>query len=61
MPKKLPDFVARRLYTNVFVCMKCNAKLRAHADKVKKGKSKCRKCGSKALRLKAKERRGTKT
>lgn len=61
MPKKLPDFVANRLYNNVFVCMKCNAKLRTSMEKVKRGKSKCRKCNSKALRLKAKERRGAKT
>jgi len=60
MAKKIPELVARRLYTNVFVCMKCNAKLRTTMDKVKRGKSKCRKCGSKALRLKAKERRGAK-
>ena len=61
MQKKLPDFVANRLYNNVFVCMKCNAKLRTSMEKVKRGKSKCRKCSSKALRLKAKERRGAKT
>lgn len=60
MPKKLPEIVARRLFTNQFVCMKCNAKLRAHPDSVKRREVKCRKCGYKALRLKAKERRSTK-
>ena len=61
MPKKLVDVTAKRLFINVFVCMKCNAKIKAQPDKVKKGKIKCRKCGSKQLRLKAKERRGMKT
>lgn len=60
MAKKIPETVARRLFTNVYVCMKCNAKIRAQADKVKSRKIKCRRCGSKHLRLKAKERRGTK-
>ncbi len=61
MAKKLVDVAAKRLFINVFICMKCNAKIRAQPDKVKKGKIKCRKCGSKQLRLKAKERRGMKT
>jgi ribosomal protein L40E len=41
--------------------MKCNAKLRSTFSKIKEGKAKCRKCGSKDLRLKAKEPRGVKT
>ncbi len=61
MAKKLAEAVAKRLFINVFICMKCNAKIRAQPDKVKKGKIKCRKCGSRQLRLKAKERRGLKT
>jgi len=60
MPKKLSDDVAKRLFINVFVCMNCKAKNRSQPDKVKKGKIKCRKCGSRELRLKAKERRGAK-
>ena len=60
MAKKLPDEVSKRLFQNMFVCMKCNAKIRAPIVKVKKGRIKCRKCGSKQLRLKAKERRGAK-
>jgi ribosomal protein L40E len=60
MPKKIPEIVAKRLFTNVFICMNCNAKIRAPYEKVKKKKIKCRKCGSKDLRLKAKERRGQK-
>jgi ribosomal protein L40E len=58
MPKKLPEIVMKRIFMNVYVCMKCNAKLRTELKRVKAGKVKCRKCGSKALRLKAKERRG---
>ena len=60
MAKKMPEAIANRMFKNMFVCMKCNAKVRAAPDKVKKGKIKCRKCGSKQLRLKAKERRGQK-
>ena len=60
MAKKLPEDVAKRLFYNMYVCMKCNAKIRTQVEKVKKGKIKCRKCGSKALRPKAKERRGAK-
>jgi len=60
MAKKLPEPLANRMFLNMFVCMKCNAKSRSNPVKVKKGKIKCRKCGSKELRLKAKERRGQK-
>jgi len=61
MPKKLPEVVAKRLYMNQYICMDCNAHLRTTIDRVKKKKVKCRKCGNKNLRLKAKERRGQKT
>lgn len=61
MAKKLPDAAAARLFTNVYICMNCNAKIRARQEAVKKHKIKCRKCGYKELRLKAKERRGQKT
>ena len=47
-----------REFKNMFVCMKCNAKLRSDPFMVREGKVKCRKCGSKDLRMKAKERRG---
>ena len=60
MAKKLPEAIANRMFTNMFVCMKCNAKRRANPAKVKLRKIMCRKCGSKHLRLKAKERRGQK-
>ncbi|MBW2979427.1 50S ribosomal protein L40e [Candidatus Woesearchaeota archaeon] len=39
-----------RKFKNVFVCRKCKSKIRAQPIKVKLGKVKCRKCGSKALR-----------
>lgn len=60
MAKKLIEFAAKRLFINMNVCMKCNAKMKAKASDVKNRKIKCRKCGSKQLRPKAKERRGQK-
>ena len=57
MPKTKIEAVTNRLYDRVFVCMRCNAKIRADASKVKAGKVKCRKCYSKDLRLKSKERK----
>ncbi|MBW6451883.1 MAG: 50S ribosomal protein L40e [DPANN group archaeon] len=43
-----------RLYKNMYVCMRCNATNRSGT----KATIMCRKCGSKALRLKNKERKG---
>ncbi len=43
-----------RLFGNVFVCMKCNAKMHADSAKVKARRVKCRKCGYKGLRVKNK-------
>ncbi|NIM46982.1 MAG: 50S ribosomal protein L40e [Candidatus Aenigmarchaeota archaeon] len=57
MPKTRVEAVTKRIYSRVFVCMKCNAKIRADARKVKIGKVKCRKCYSKQLRPKSKERK----
>jgi len=57
MPKTKIEAVSKRIYERVFVCMKCNAKIRADAGKVKLGKIKCRKCFSKDLRPKSKERK----
>ena len=39
-----------RLFKGVWVCMRCNAKIRGGGQKP----SKCRKCGSQRLRLKKK-------
>jgi len=61
MPKKLNEDVYNRMYNNVYICMKCNASNRTTLAKVKKREASCRKCGAKRLRLKAKERRGTKS
>jgi ribosomal protein L40E len=47
-----------RLYTNVFVCRVCKAKMRADPLKVKQGKIKCRSCFAKQLRVKHKEIKG---
>lgn len=58
MAVRMPEEVARRLFDRVFVCVKCKANIRADPEKVRVGKVKCRRCGSKMLRPKAKERRG---
>ncbi len=39
-----------RLYKNVFVCKKCQTKIRADPQKILKGKVKCRKCKKNAFR-----------
>ncbi len=52
MAKKLFPETMARLFTNVFVCKVCKSKIRADAAKVRLGKVKCRKCGSRALRPK---------
>jgi ribosomal protein L40E len=52
MAKKIfPEAVAR-LYSRVFVCRVCKTKIRADPAKVRAGKVKCRKCGSRDLRPK---------
>ena len=60
MSKRMPEDIATRVFKNVYICRRCNARIRALPVKVKNDKIKCRKCGSKQLRLKAKERRGSK-
>lgn len=57
MPKTKIEAVTKRLYDRVYVCMRCNAKIRADPAKVMEGKIKCRKCFSKDLRPKSKERK----
>ncbi len=52
--KKFPE-VEARLFRNMYVCMRCNAKIRASLKKINLKKIKCRKCGSKDLRLKSKD------
>jgi len=58
MAKKLDPVAASRLFHRVFVCRVCKKKLRADPAKVRAGKVKCPKCGSRALRPKRKEPRG---
>ena len=45
-----------RLFKNQWICMRCNAKNRTGSGKSKK----CRKCGSKRLRLKHKAKKSGK-
>jgi ribosomal protein L40E len=54
MKKRLPPEVSARIFDNVYICRRCGAKIRAKNPE----KAKCRKCRSKKLRPKAKERRG---
>lgn len=54
--KTFPEAM-QRLYHRVFVCRKCKSKIRADYRKVRERKVKCRKCGSRDLRPKRKERR----
>ena len=48
MAKARVEAAVNRVYKRVYVCMKCNAKIRADDLKVKAGKVKCRKCNYKA-------------
>ncbi len=57
MVKKLAPEAAKRLFERVFVCKKCKSKIRTDYTKVRERKVKCRKCGSKDLRPKKKEKK----
>lgn len=57
MPKQKFPEAEKRLFSRVFVCMKCRAKIKTDLSKIRAGKSKCRKCGSKQLRPIHKERK----
>jgi len=39
-----------RMFKNVFVCKDCQSKIKADAQKILKGKIRCRKCQKKAFR-----------
>jgi len=54
--QKFPEAEAR-LFTRVFVCMACGAKMKADFSKIRVGKVKCRKCKAKQLRAIHKERK----
>ena len=46
---KFPE-AENRLFSRVFICMKCGVKNKGDLIKVRQGKVKCRKCSSKRLR-----------
>jgi ribosomal protein L40E len=52
MVKKAFPEAMQRLFLRVFVCRVCKSKIRADPAKVRQGKVKCRRCGSKYLRPK---------
>jgi len=39
-----------RIFKNIFVCKKCQTKVRSDPQKILKGKVKCRKCKKSAFR-----------
>ncbi len=55
MASPRPEVVDERLFKNVYICMRCNARIRTKNP----AKTKCRRCGSKRLRHKKKMLRGT--
>jgi ribosomal protein L40E len=57
MVKKTFPEAMQRLYNRVFVCRKCKSKIRTDYSKIREGKVKCRKCGSRVLRPKRKEKK----
>ena len=46
--------VDARLFRGVYICMRCNARIRASPAKIRQGKVLCRRCGYKHLRPKKK-------
>jgi len=50
MATKIPEAV-NRLFKNMFVCQKCQTKIRSDNQKILKGKVKCRKCGKSQFRV----------
>jgi len=57
MPKAKVEAVTKRIFERVFICMRCNARIRADPRKVILRKVKCRKCDYKGLRPKSRERK----
>ena len=51
MVKPRNPILDKRVFANLYICMKCSARMRTQ----KPEKTKCRKCGAKALRLKNKQ------
>jgi len=48
---RFPEAYAR-LFENVYICMKCNARNRIDKRRIRLGKGKCRECGNSRLRAK---------
>ncbi len=46
-----------RLFNRVFICRKCNAKVRSSPNRIKEKLIVCPKCQSRAFRAKVKEKR----
>jgi predicted Zn finger-like uncharacterized protein len=46
---KIPE-AQNRLFKNVFVCKKCQTKIKSSPIRILEGKVKCRKCKKKAFR-----------
>ena len=46
---KIPE-AQNRLFKNVFVCKKCQTKIKSSPIRILEGKVKCRKCNKKAFR-----------
>jgi len=49
MATKIPE-AQNRIFKNIFVCKKCQTKMRSDPQKILKGKVKCRKCKKAAFR-----------
>ena len=49
MASKFPEAEAR-MFKNMFVCRTCKSKIRTTNLRVLAGKTRCRKCGGKALK-----------
>ena len=49
MAGKIPE-AQNRIFKNIFVCKRCQNKIRANPQKIFLGKIKCRKCGKKEFR-----------
>lgn len=56
MAKKFKEAMDR-LFNSVFVCRRCKHTIRSSSMRVKTGKTKCRNCGSRALRPKKREKK----
>ncbi|WP_231434486.1 hypothetical protein [Candidatus Nanopusillus massiliensis] len=50
----LPEIKARK-FDRIFICRKCEARIRANPEKVRAGLVRCRRCKSTALRPKKSE------